>query len=75
MTPNISSRRLPEKKMPDCRELRAVANHHMGQSADRISNAYQWQRELYNDVAASFVSSFIVGKEHPNPQLQPAVNA
>jgi hypothetical protein len=40
-----------------------------------ISNAYQWQRDLYKDVVASFVSSFIAGKEHLNPQFQPAVNA
>jgi hypothetical protein len=45
------------------------------QFTDLISNAYQWQRELYQDVVASFVSSFIVGKEHLNPQFQPAVNA
>ena len=40
-----------------------------------ISNAYQWQRALYNDVVASFVGLFIDGKEHLNPQFQPAVNA
>jgi len=45
------------------------------QFTDFISNAYQWQRELYNEVVASFVSTFIVGKEHLNPQFQPAVNA
>ena len=45
------------------------------QFTDLISNAYQWQRELYNDVVASFVSSFISGKEYLNPQFRPAVNA
>ena len=45
------------------------------QFTDLISNAYQWQRELYKDVVASFVGSFIAGKEHLNPQFQPTVNA
>lgn len=45
------------------------------QFTDLINNAYQWQRDLYKDVVASFVSSFIAGKEHLNPQFQPAVNA
>lgn len=45
------------------------------QFTDLISNAYQWQRELYKDIVASFVSNFIVGKEHLSPQFQPAVNA
>jgi len=43
--------------------------------ADIISNAYQWQRELYKDVVASFVKGFMVGKEYLNPQFQAAVNA
>jgi hypothetical protein len=30
---------------------------------DIIKNAYQWQRELYIDVIASFIKSFIPGKE------------
>jgi hypothetical protein len=45
------------------------------QFTDLISNAYQWQRELYQEVIASFVSYFIIGKDHLNPQFQPAVNA
>jgi hypothetical protein len=45
------------------------------QFADLISNAYQWQRELYKDMVASFVSNFMAGKEHLNSQFQPAVNA
>jgi hypothetical protein len=45
------------------------------QFTDFISTAYQWQRELYKKVVASFVSRFIGGKEHLNPQFQSAVNA
>lgn len=45
------------------------------QFTDIISNAYQWQRELYTDVVASFVKSFIVGKDYLNPQFHAAVNA
>jgi hypothetical protein len=45
------------------------------QFTDLICNAYQWQRDLYKDVVASFVSSFISGKEYLNPQFRPAVNA
>jgi hypothetical protein len=29
---------------------------------DMINNAYQWQRELYTDVIASFIKSFIQGQ-------------
>lgn len=42
---------------------------------DVISNAYQWQRDLYKDVVAAFVNSFVVGKEHLNPQFMSTVNA
>lgn len=42
---------------------------------DVISNAYQWQRDLYKDVVAAFVNNFVVGKEHLNPQFTSAVNA
>jgi len=45
------------------------------QFTDLISNAYQWQRELYQELIASFVSYFIIGKDYLNPQFQPAVNA
>ncbi len=45
------------------------------QFTELIGHAYQWQRDLYQDVVASFVSSFITGKEYLNPQFQPAVNA
>lgn len=45
------------------------------QIAEVISNAYSWQRDLYKDVVAAFVRTFIVGKEYLNPQFQTAVNA
>lgn len=45
------------------------------QITELISSVYQWQRELYQDVVASFIRSFIVGKDHLNPQFRPAVNA
>lgn len=40
-----------------------------------ISNAYQWQRDLYKDVVAAFVENFMLGKEYLNPKLYSAVNA
>ena len=43
--------------------------------ADMIRNAYQWQHGPYQEVAASFVKSFMLHKEHLNPQDQAAVNA
>jgi hypothetical protein len=39
------------------------------QLTELISNAYQWQRDLYKDVVASFVSSCISGKEYPQPTI------
>lgn len=42
---------------------------------DMISNAYQWQNGLYKEVVASFVKSFMLDKDHLNPQYQAAVNA
>ncbi|MCX7086701.1 MAG: transposase [Methylococcales bacterium] len=45
------------------------------QFTEIISNAYQWQRALYQDVVATFVSSFMIGKEYLNPQFQTSVNA
>jgi hypothetical protein len=42
---------------------------------DIINNAYQWQRELYSDIIASFIKNFIPGKEYLNPQFQAVVNA
>jgi len=40
-----------------------------------IDNAYQWQRELFTDVVAAFIRSFVPGKEHLNPQFRAVVNA
>lgn len=45
------------------------------QFTDIICNVYQWQRGLYKDVVASFVKSFMLGKEHLNPQYLAGVNA
>lgn len=45
------------------------------QFTEIISNAYHWQRALYQDVVAAFVTSFMVGKEYLNPQFQASVNA
>lgn len=45
------------------------------QLTEVISNAYQWQRDLYKDVVAAFVENFVVGKEYLNPQFKSAVNA
>lgn len=45
------------------------------QFVDIISNAYHWQRNLYTEVVAVFVSSFMQGKQHLNPQFQASVNA
>ncbi|WP_081485965.1 IS701 family transposase [Thiothrix nivea] len=45
------------------------------QFVDIISNAYQWQHDLYTDAVAAFVSRFMQGKQHLNPQFQAAVNA
>jgi hypothetical protein len=44
------------------------------QFTEIIRNAYHWQRALYQDVVAAFVSSFMVGKEYLNPQFQASVN-
>jgi len=40
-----------------------------------ISNAYAWKRDLYKNVVAAFVTSFISGKEYLNPRFRSAVNA
>jgi len=45
------------------------------QFVEIISNAYQWQRNLYTEVVAAFISNFMQGKQHLNPQFQAAVNA
>lgn len=45
------------------------------QFVDIISNVYQWQRNLYTEAVAAFVSNFMQGKQYLNPQFQAAVNA
>ncbi|NJO14857.1 MAG: hypothetical protein HC877_03650 [Thioploca sp.] len=40
-----------------------------------IINAYQMQRDLFSEVIADFIRSFVVGKEHLYPQFRPVVNA
>ncbi len=45
------------------------------QITEVIGNAYRWQRDLYKDVVATFVSGFVIGKEYLNPQFQAVVNA
>jgi len=40
-----------------------------------IDNAYQWQRELFTEVVAAFIRSFVPGKEHLTPQFRATVNA
>lgn len=45
------------------------------QITELIINAYRWQRDLYKDVVAAFVSSFISGQDYLNPQLRATVNA
>lgn len=45
------------------------------QLAEIFSNAYQWQRDLFKDTVATFVSGFMQGKDYLNPKFQRAVNA
>ena len=40
-----------------------------------ISNCYRLQRDLFNDVVASFIRSIIPSMENLNSQFQPVVNA
>jgi hypothetical protein len=40
-----------------------------------IANAYQWQRNLYSDVVANFIRTFIPTLDYLNPQFRTAVNA
>lgn len=40
-----------------------------------VTNAYQWKRELYTDVVAAFINSFIPDKNYLNPQFHPGDNA
>jgi hypothetical protein len=45
------------------------------QLTEVICNAYHWQRALYQEVVAAFVTSFMVGKEYLNPKFQASINA
>jgi len=45
------------------------------QMTDFIKNAYQWKRQLYSDVIASFIHSFIPNKQHLNTEFHRTVNA
>lgn len=44
-------------------------------ATDMIRNCYRLQRELFNEVIATFIQAFIPNLEHLNPQFQPPVNA
>jgi len=39
-----------------------------------LSSLYQMQRALFKEVVAEFIESFVVGKNHLNPQFKRAVN-
>ena len=45
------------------------------QVADVIDNIYRLRQDLFKDVVASFIQSFIPDKGHLNPQFRNAVNA
>ena len=40
-----------------------------------ISNCYRLQRDLFNEVIASFITGFMPTMQHLNPQFKSAVNA
>jgi hypothetical protein len=40
-----------------------------------ISNCYRLQRDLFNEVIASFIAGFMPTMQHLNPQFESAVNA
>jgi hypothetical protein len=40
-----------------------------------ISNCYRLQRDLFNEVIASFITGFMPTMQHLNPQFESAVNA
>ena len=40
-----------------------------------IRNCYRLQRELFNEVIATFIQTFMPNLEHLNPQFRPPVNA
>ena len=43
--------------------------------AHAIVNAYQGKTQLFTQAVATFVTGFIPGKEHLNPQFHAVVNA
>lgn len=45
------------------------------QTSQLISNAYQWKRELFSQVVATFINHFIIGKDYLNPHFTSSVNA
>lgn len=55
--------------------LCAYVNLQKMQFTDVIQHAYAWKRDLFKDVVADFIRSFIPGKEYLNPQMRTAVNA
>ena len=44
-------------------------------ATDVIRNCYRLQRELFNEVIATFIQAFTPNLVHLNPQFQPPVNA
>jgi DDE superfamily endonuclease len=40
-----------------------------------FENAYQWKRELYQQVTASFIKDFCIGLDYLKPKMQNTVNA
>ncbi|OQK18215.1 hypothetical protein AU255_10380 [Methyloprofundus sedimenti] len=43
--------------------------------AEVISNCYSVQRNLFKDIMASFIETFMPNISHLNPEFQPVVNA
>ncbi len=43
--------------------------------ADVINNCYSVQRNLFNDVMASFIDTFMPNMNHLNPKFRSVVNA
>lgn len=44
-------------------------------ASELIENIYQWKRELYNDVVATFIKGFIPTAQHLNTKFKGSVNA
>lgn len=68
------------------RKKQAIRNHifsalcaykHLNElrATDVIQSCYQLRRDLFNDVIATFIRSFMPGKENLNPQFSSSVNA